>query len=63
MPLPYSDVVLDPKQLEPERIRPLRRVEYDRLVELGVFDEDERIALVAFPDLALATDDFLPPTE
>lgn len=29
----------------PEEIRPLRRVEYDKLVELGVF-EDERIELL-----------------
>jgi Uma2 family endonuclease len=35
-----------PKQDEPLRIRPLRRVEYDRLVELGVFDEDEKIELL-----------------
>ncbi len=34
-----------PKQDEPLRIRPLRRAEYDRLVELGVF-EDERIELL-----------------
>jgi Uma2 family endonuclease len=29
-----------------ERLRPLRRVEYDRLVELGFFDEDEKIELL-----------------
>ena len=46
MGLLYSTAVVDPKELEPERIRPLRRVEYDRLVELGVFDEDERIELL-----------------
>lgn len=46
MALLQSTAVLDPKQLEPERIRPLRRVEYDRLVELGMFDEDERIELL-----------------
>ncbi|HEU5058376.1 MAG TPA: Uma2 family endonuclease [Kofleriaceae bacterium] len=38
--------MVDPRQLEPEVIRPLRRVEYDRLVELGVFDEDEKIELL-----------------
>lgn len=46
MALLYSTTVLDPKQLEPERIRPLRRVEYDRMVDAGVFDEDERIELL-----------------
>ncbi|HEU5058377.1 MAG TPA: Uma2 family endonuclease [Kofleriaceae bacterium] len=35
----------NPKPDEPLRIRPLRRVEYDRLVDLGVFD-DERIELL-----------------
>jgi len=29
-----------------ERLRPLRRVEYDRLVEDGFFDEDEKIELL-----------------
>jgi Uma2 family endonuclease len=37
--------VLDPRDLAPERIRPLRRVEFDRLVELGRF-EDERVELL-----------------
>lgn len=46
MGLLQSTAVVDPKQLEPERIRPLRRVEYDRLVELGIFDEDEKIELL-----------------
>lgn len=32
--------------LEPDTLRPLRRVEYDRLVALGVFDEDERVELL-----------------
>ena len=32
--------------LAPERIRPLRRVEYERMVELGLF-QDERIELLA----------------
>ena len=30
----------------PDNFRPLRRVEYDKLVELGVFGEDERIELI-----------------
>lgn len=29
-----------------ERLRPLRRVEYDRLVELGCFGEDEKVELL-----------------
>lgn len=37
--------MLDPRQLLPERIRPLKRAEYDRLVDLGAF-EDERIELL-----------------
>ena len=45
MPLLQSTSLETPKQDEPLRIRPLRRVEYDRLVELGVF-EDERIELL-----------------
>jgi Uma2 family endonuclease len=37
--------VIDLSVLAPERLRPLRREEYDRLVELGCF-EDERIELL-----------------
>jgi Uma2 family endonuclease len=37
--------MLDWDALQPERPRPLRRVEYDRLVDLGVFD-DERVELL-----------------
>jgi Uma2 family endonuclease len=37
--------VLDAAAVARERVRPLRRAEYDRLVELGVFD-DERIELL-----------------
>ena len=36
---------MEESMLEPERTRPLKRAEYDRLVELGVF-EDERIELL-----------------
>jgi Uma2 family endonuclease len=32
--------------LAPERVRPLKRVEFERLVESGAFDEDERIELL-----------------
>src|SRR4051812_10762587 len=37
--------VIVPASLASERLRPLKRVEYDRLVELGYF-EDERIELL-----------------
>jgi Uma2 family endonuclease len=37
--------LVDPRALQTERPRPLRRVEYDRLVELGCF-EDERVELL-----------------
>ena len=39
------ETMLDPDVLAPERIRPLSRREYDKLVELGAF-EDERIELL-----------------
>lgn len=38
-------IMLDWKALEPEKRRPLRRVEYDQLVKAGVFD-DERVELL-----------------
>ncbi|MBI2895167.1 MAG: Uma2 family endonuclease [Deltaproteobacteria bacterium] len=38
--------MLDPSQVAPEQVRPLRRAEFDRLVALGFFDEDERIELL-----------------
>lgn len=37
--------MLDPRLLAPERVRPLLRREYDRLVELGAF-QDERVELL-----------------
>jgi Uma2 family endonuclease len=37
--------MFDPSLVEPERIRPLSRKEYDRMVELGMF-EDEHIELL-----------------
>ena len=46
MALLYSTAVVDPKQLEPERIRPLRRVEYDRMGQIGVFGDDEHVELL-----------------
>src|SRR4051812_32574654 len=39
------DDMLDPALLAPERVRGLRRVEYDALVEQGAF-EDERVELL-----------------
>lgn len=45
MALLYSTAVVDPKQLEPERILPLRRAQYDRMVEAGIFD-DQRVELL-----------------
>lgn len=37
--------MLDPELLRPERPRPLKRVEFERLIEAGVFD-DERVELL-----------------
>lgn len=45
MALLYSAAVVDPKQLEPERILPLRRAQYDQMVEAGIFD-DQRVELL-----------------
>jgi Uma2 family endonuclease len=39
------DPMLDPALLAPERVRPLKRSEYEQLVDLGVF-EDERVELL-----------------
>jgi Uma2 family endonuclease len=41
----YDGGMLDPGLLAPEEIRPLARAEYDRLVDLGFF-EDERVELL-----------------
>lgn len=46
MRLLQSMPMVDPRQLEPEVIRPLRRVEFDRMVEAQLFEEDERIELL-----------------
>lgn len=37
--------MLDPELLRPERPRPLKRVEFERLIDAGVF-EDERVELL-----------------
>ncbi len=47
---------LEAHEVAPERIRPLRRLEFEKLVELGVF-EDERVELLRG---ALVT---MPPTD
>ncbi len=39
------DHMFDPRDLAPERVRPLARAEYDELVKLGAF-EDERVELL-----------------
>jgi Uma2 family endonuclease len=46
MALLQSSLLETPKQDDPLRIRPLRRAEYDRLVELGVFTKDDKIELL-----------------
>ncbi|MBX3191389.1 MAG: Uma2 family endonuclease [Labilithrix sp.] len=38
--------MLDPMQLAPETVRPIARAEYDRMVSLGLFEDDERIELL-----------------
>ena len=45
MPLRYPVVVLDPAELQPDEPRLIRRSEYERMVELGWF-EDERVELI-----------------
>ena len=42
----YAESVLDPAEIAPLSVRPLKRAEYDRMVELGLFEEDERIELL-----------------
>jgi Uma2 family endonuclease len=37
--------VLDPSEIQPDEARPIRRSEYERMVELGLF-EDERVELL-----------------
>ena len=46
MGLLQSRALDTPRQDESLRIRPLRRVEYDRMVETGVFGEEEHIELL-----------------
>jgi Uma2 family endonuclease len=41
-----SSMDVDPSLLSADKIRPLSRVEYERMVELGFFNEDERIELL-----------------
>src|SRR5688572_1840129 len=44
-PTCYASDVLDPREIQPETVRPLRRREYEKLAELGLF-EGERIELI-----------------
>jgi Uma2 family endonuclease len=39
------DIMLDPQELAPHKARLLRREEFDRMVEIGIFD-DERVELL-----------------
>ncbi len=42
----FEPVLVDPELIAPDRVRPLRRAEYDHLVAAGLF-EDERLELLA----------------
>lgn len=44
-PACYAAAVVDPHEITPDAPRPLRRAEYERLAELGVF-EGERVELI-----------------
>jgi len=46
MPVDVGDAMLEPEDVAPERLRPLRRTEFEVLVDAGVFDE-ERLELLA----------------
>ncbi len=37
--------MVDP-DLESEQLRPISRAEYDRMVEVGILDEDEHVELL-----------------
>jgi Uma2 family endonuclease len=52
----YSERVLEPSLLLPERPRPLKRSEYDRLVAMGAFD-DERVELLYGTLVAMSPQD------
>jgi Uma2 family endonuclease len=41
-----SSMAIDPSLLSADTIRPLSRAEYERMVELGFFDEDEHVELL-----------------
>jgi Uma2 family endonuclease len=41
-----SSMVVDPSLLSADKIRPLTRTEYEWMVEVGLFDEDERVELL-----------------
>jgi Uma2 family endonuclease len=48
--------MLEPSLIQPERTRPLKRAEYDRLVELGAFD-NERVELLRGTLVAMSPQD------
>ena len=52
----YADGVLEPSLIEPERPRPLKRSEYDQLVEMGAFD-GERVELLYGTLVAMSPQD------
>lgn len=41
----YADGVLDPREISPDTIRPILRVEYERMVQMGLF-ADEHVELL-----------------
>jgi len=52
----YADDVLEPSLIHPEKQRPLKRSEYDRLVAMGAF-EDERVELLYGTLVAMSPQD------
>jgi Uma2 family endonuclease len=52
----YAGRVLEPSQIAPEKPRPLKRVEYDQLVKMGVF-ENERVELLYGTLVAMSPQD------
>jgi hypothetical protein len=52
----YTADVLNPADVQPDRVRPLLRTEYDRLVASGAFD-DERVELLVGGAFQLVLED------
>lgn len=57
----YPDAVIDAAAIAPATIRPLRREEYDRMIEMGAFTDEKIELLEGMPvtDLALRVADFM----